>query len=53
MTLKVSDAYLWKAAKALHCVLWAWLETGQEPEYIVEDCIEWSLEEVYKMINYV
>jgi len=52
MTLKISDAYLWKAAKALHPVLWARLEAGEEPEYIVEDCIEWSLEQTYRMINY-
>lgn len=52
-TLQVSKTYLWKAARALHPGLWAWCETGEQPEYIVEDCIEWSLEETFRMINCV
>lgn len=51
-TLKVSDKYLWGVARRLHPGLWAWCETGEQPEYIIEDCIEWSLEEAYRMINY-
>ena len=53
LVLQVSEAYLWKTARALHPGLWAWCETGEQPEEVVEDCIEWSLEETLRMINCV